>query len=54
VRRLSGKMGVEFQLGWDAASRLHVWGLHEARLEVEDVKAGVPLIRGLVELTEED
>jgi hypothetical protein len=29
-------------------------GLHEARLEVGDVKARAPLIRGLVELAEKD
>jgi len=51
VRKLSDKFGVDVQLGWDAANHLHVWGFHEAKLEVEDVKARIPLIRRLIELT---
>jgi hypothetical protein len=51
VRKLSDKMGIDVQLGWDAANYLHVWGFHEAKLEVEDVKARIPLIRRLIELT---
>ena len=26
VRKLTGKMGVDVQLGWDATNHLHVWG----------------------------
>jgi hypothetical protein len=52
VRKLTSKMGVDVQLGWDAANHLHVWGFHEAKLEAEDVKARIPLIRRLIELTE--
>jgi len=52
VRRLSDRMGMDVQLGWDAASHLHVWGFHEAKLEVEDVRGRAPLIRRLVELVE--
>jgi len=52
VRRLADKLGMDVQLGWDAASHLHVWGFHEAKLEVEDVKARIPLIKRLVELAE--
>jgi hypothetical protein len=51
VRKLSNKMGIDVQLSWDAANYLHVWGFHEAKLEVEDVKARIPLIRRLIELT---
>jgi len=51
VRKLSDKMGVGVQLGWDAANHLHVWGFHEAKLETEDVKARIPLIKRLIELT---
>jgi hypothetical protein len=43
VRRLTDKLGMDVQLGWDAANHLHVWGFHEAKLEVEDVKARIPL-----------
>jgi hypothetical protein len=52
VRRLTDKLGMDVQLGWDAANHLHVWGFHEAKLEVEDVKARIPLIRRLIDLTE--
>jgi hypothetical protein len=52
VRRLTDKLGMDVQLGWDAANHLHVWGFHEAKLEVEDVKARIPLIKRLVDLTE--
>jgi hypothetical protein len=52
VRKLTGKISMDVQLGWDTANHLHVWGFHETKLEVEDVKARVPLIRRLIELTE--
>uniref|UniRef100_A0A7C1GAM1 Superfamily I DNA and RNA helicase and helicaseubunit n=1 Tax=Thermofilum adornatum TaxID=1365176 RepID=A0A7C1GAM1_9CREN len=52
VRRLAGELGVDVQLGWDAAGHLHVWGFHEAKLEVEDVEARIPLVKRLVELAE--
>jgi hypothetical protein len=52
VRKLADELGVDVQLGWDAAGHLHVWGFHEAKLEVEDVKARIPLIKRLVELAE--
>jgi len=51
VRKLSDHIGIDVQLGWDAANHLHVWGFHEAKLETEDVKARIPLIRRLMELT---
>jgi hypothetical protein len=51
VRKLTDKLGIDVQLGWDAANHLHVWGFHEAKLEAEDVKARIPLIRRLIELT---
>lgn len=52
VRKLTDKLGVDVLLGWDAANHLHVWGFHEAKLEAEDVKGRMPIIRRLVELTE--
>jgi hypothetical protein len=51
VRKLSDKMGIDVQLAWDAANHLHVWGFHDAKLETEDVKARIPLIKRLIELT---
>jgi hypothetical protein len=52
VRRLADELGVDVQLGWDAGGHLHVWGFHEARLEVKDVEARIPLVKRLVELAE--
>ncbi len=52
VRKLAEKLGVDVQLGWDAATHLHVWGFHETKLEVEDVKGRIAIIRRLIELTE--
>jgi hypothetical protein len=51
VRKLSDKISIDVQLGWDSANYLHVWGFHEAKLEVENVKARLPLIKRLIELT---
>jgi hypothetical protein len=51
VRKLSDKISIDVQIGWDAASYLHVWGFHEAKLEAENVKARIPLIKRLMELT---
>jgi hypothetical protein len=51
VRKLSDKISIDVQLGWDAANYLHVFGFHEAKLEVENVKARIPLIKRLIELT---
>lgn len=52
VRKLSTKINLEVQLVWDAANHLYIWGFREAKLEVEDVKARIPLIRRLIEITE--
>jgi hypothetical protein len=51
VRKPSDKISIDVQLGWDAANYLHVFGFHEAKLEVENVKARIPLIKRLIELT---
>ncbi|MBS7618759.1 PaREP1 family protein [Candidatus Bathyarchaeota archaeon] len=53
VRKLTNKLGIDVQLGWDAANHLHVWGFHEAKLDREDVEARIPIIRRLIELLEE-
>ncbi|MBS7613983.1 hypothetical protein KEJ48_07100, partial [Candidatus Bathyarchaeota archaeon] len=36
----------------DAANYLHVWGFHEAKLDAEDVRRRMPIIKKLIELTE--
>jgi hypothetical protein len=51
VRKLSDKISIDVQIGWDAANYLHVFGFHEAKLEAENVKARIPLIKRLIELT---
>jgi len=44
---------MDVELGWAEANYLHVWGLHEAKLDVEDVKRRIPIIRRLVDLAQE-
>jgi hypothetical protein len=51
VRKFSNKISIDVQIGWDAANYLHVFGFHEAKLEAENVKARIPLLKRLVELT---
>jgi hypothetical protein len=51
VRKFSNKISIDVQIGWDAANYLHVFGFHEAKLEAENVKARLPLIKRLIELT---
>lgn len=38
VESLTSKLGVDVRIGWDAANYLHVWGFHEAKIEIEGVK----------------
>jgi hypothetical protein len=51
VRKLFDKISIDVQICWDSANYLHVWGFHEANLEAENVKARLPLIKRLIELT---
>lgn len=53
IGKLVDKLSVDVEIGWDAANYLHIWGFHETRLDVEDVKRRVPFIKRLIELTEE-
>jgi len=46
VGRLADKFGADFGIGWDAANYLHIWGFHETKLDVEDVKRRIPVIEG--------
>jgi len=52
VGKLVNKLNVDVELGWDAANYLHIWGFHEVKLDAEDVKRRVPIIKRLTELTE--
>jgi hypothetical protein len=48
VSRISESLGEWFDAAWDAANYLHVWGFHEAKLDVEDVKKRLPRIERAV------
>jgi hypothetical protein len=48
VSRISESLGEWFDAAWDAANYLHVWGFHEAKLDVEDVKKRLPRMEGAV------
>jgi len=41
------------RIGWNAANYLHIWGFHEAKIEIESVKARKPAIERLAKLAEE-
>ena len=51
VGELTDKFGIDIENGWDAANHLHVWGFHEIKLDLEDVKRRIPKIRRLIEIT---
>jgi hypothetical protein len=48
VSRISEKLGEWFDAAWDAANYLHVWGFHEAKLDLEDVRKRLPRIERAV------
>ena len=39
------------RLAWKDAYDIHVWGFHEAKYDIEDVKATLPLAKWLLEYT---
>jgi hypothetical protein len=50
VGKLVGKLGMDVEVAWAEANYLHVWGFHETKLDVEDVKRRVFAIRKLIDL----
>jgi hypothetical protein len=50
VGKLVGKLGMDVEVAWAEAHYLHVWGFHETKLDVEDVKRRVFAIRKLIDL----
>ncbi len=52
VGKLTDRVGLDVRIGWDSANYLHVWGFHETKLDVEDVKTRISIIERLIELTE--
>nr|WP_245521938.1 PaREP1 family protein [Pyrobaculum neutrophilum] len=49
-RRGAERLGEDrFRLAWKDAYDIHVWGFHEAKYDVRDVKAALPPARWLVE-----
>jgi len=51
VGKLTYKLGMDIEHGWAEANYLHIWGFHETKLDAEDVKRRLPIIRRLIELT---
>lgn len=48
-RELAERLGEDrVRLAWKDAYDIHVWGFHEAKYDVEDVKASLPLARWLL------
>jgi hypothetical protein len=47
-RLVSEKLGKWFRSSWDTAWALHVWGLHEAKLDSESVRDRLPDIEKMV------
>jgi len=54
VGKIMDKAGIDIELGWAEANYLHVLGFHELKLDVEDVKRRVPIIKRLIQLTEKN
>jgi hypothetical protein len=52
VLSISDKVGDWFRSSWDTAWALHVWGLHEAKFDAEDVKRRLPSIDKMVTETQ--
>ncbi|MEM2842251.1 MAG: PaREP1 family protein [Thermoproteota archaeon] len=52
VGKIASNLGVEVRIAWDAANYLLIWGFHETKLDVEDVKSRIPAIEKLMEITE--
>lgn len=52
VGKLVDKLGMDVEFGWTEANYLHIWGFHELKLDTEDIKRRVSMIKRLVELTE--
>jgi len=49
VARASDLLGQDLAPSWDAANYLHVWGFHEAELDVSAIRRRVPSVRELLE-----
>ena len=50
VQKITEKLGEDVRLAWDAANYLHVWGFHEAKLDVEAVKLRISNIEKALKL----
>jgi hypothetical protein len=48
VMKISKRLERWFRYSWDSAWVLHVWGFHEAKLSLEDVKERLPDVERLV------
>lgn len=52
ARRIAGVLG-EYRVKsvWDAAYSLHIWGFHEAKLSVDDIRMDISQVEWLLEYT---
>ena len=48
VIKISEKLGRWFSSAWDRAWALHVWGFHETKFDVEDVRERLPIVEKIV------
>ena len=53
VGEVAGKIDERFITWWDSANYLHVWGFHEAKLDVKSVKMRMPHVESMLRRTKE-
>ncbi|MDJ0269470.1 MAG: PaREP1 family protein [Aigarchaeota archaeon] len=53
VREISKTLGEDFRRWWDTAWALHVWGFHEAKLDLEAVNSRLKDIENIVKSVED-
>ena len=44
----------EIEDAWARAFNIHVWGFHEGKLDVKDIKPDVPYVEWLVDFVKEE
>ncbi len=48
------RLGDKVWRAWDTAYFLHVNGFHEVRIDINDVKARLPIIQGLIDVVRQE
>ena len=54
ARIAAERIGEDIYVGWDRANYLHIWGFHEAKIDVQSVKARIPYIEKMVKKLREE